>query len=334
MDLQEAKEILCLWGEEPVEIKQVRDAFQVTTKRGNRCLKPLKQKAERINFVSAVMKHLKDRGFNRMAMYIPSLEGHVFEEYKGTNYIVQEWLEGKEPDYRNEDEMFLAAKTLALCHQAGAGFSPGKGIKVKNNLGKWPQKLEENLADLESFLSRAQSSSCPTGFERALVSQKEWLRDHARRSIRRLNEGPYFSLVEEARGTGSLIHGDPATRNFILISSEMNLIDFDSSAIDINIVDLWKLLRRTMRRNNWQLNLLEKLLEGYEKHISLGRIPLSVLLAFLEFPERVWRITREYYEKQALVWWDEAELTEKLSEYFAQQEEIDGFLNGFIKKIY
>ncbi|MGI6065085.1 MAG: CotS family spore coat protein [Bacillota bacterium] len=329
MNVRDVENIISFWGEELVGLEKRRDAYLVITRQGKRCLKAVHPKKEKILFMIEAMNHLKANGFNRMAMCLPALDKSMVAEYHGTNYIVQEWVEGVEPDYRNMEQMVKAAETLALCHQAGIGFIPAKGIKVKNNLGKWIRKLEENYQDLVQYIGQAKSKNCPTPFEKRLISIGPWLEECAEQSIWKLQTSRYSQLVKEARQRGCLVHGDPATRNFIMQDDQVVLIDFDSTAMEISVVDIWKLLRRFLRRNHWQLDKMERLISAYNSKHGLDNNELKVLGAFLEFPERVWRIAREFYEKKHIVSWNELLLTQKMGELCNQWREKDNLLRSF-----
>ena len=329
MKISDAQKIIGLWGEELVRLEKRRDAYLVITRTGKCCLKAVHEKKEKVLFMIEVMNYLKANGFERMAMCLPALDKSMVREYQGTHYIVQEWLDGIDPDYRNVEQMVKAAETLALCHRSGIGFTPGKGSKVKNNLGKWPRKLEENYQDLLRYIDMANSNISPTVFEKRLISISPWLEERARKSIWKLKNSCYLQFVREATERGCLVHGDPATRNFIIEDGQVILIDFDSAAIEINVVDLWKLFRRFLRRNRWQLDKMESLLSAYNKYYVLDKNQLKVLEALIEFPERAWRITREYYDKQNSDWWNEGSLTKKIEELCGQWREKDAFINDF-----
>lgn len=321
------------WGEIPLEISEIREAYRVITDQGERCFKKVHRNKSKVLFVTEVMRYLQSRGFDRMSACLPTLDGEMVMEHQGENYVLQQWLKGREPDYRNVEEICAAARTLASCHRVGRGFQPGKELDANNNLGRWPKKLQADLQDLIRYIELAKNSCSRSRFDEILLDQADWLLEHAGESIRRLDCPHYRSMVEAAKKAGALIHGDPAVRNFLLQNGEVYLIDFDSTALDINVVDLWKLLRRTLRRNHWDSGLLEKILTSYDGENPLSSKDLQVLRAFLEFPERAWRTAREYYTKGQESWWNEESITKKMAEYCGQKAEIDGMLAGLEKII-
>jgi CotS family spore coat protein len=332
MNIREISCLMGLWGENFIEARTMRDVYQVTTDQGIRCLKEVTGHVDRVLFMTEALNYVYGHGFTRFARCLHSVQGNMVEEHQGRFFIVQEWLEGREPDYRNSAHMILAAETIALFHRAGTGFVPATS-KVKNKLGKWPQKLEKKYQELKVFLDAAQGTESPSSFEKVLLRYGKWLHKRGRESIKRIKKSKYRKLVNEAVHKGALVHGDTAARNFILKDNIIYLIDFDSMAIDINIADLWRLLRRVLRRDQWDINLANNMLEAYCRYLPLKAENREVLLAFLYFPEKPWRIIKEYYTKKDGAGWNESSLTERLQEYCHRQEKIDRFLRDFQKTL-
>lgn len=332
MDSKEITTILSKWGEIPQKISMKRDVYKIKTDKGKRCFKKFNSNIDRLLFMVDAMNYVEQNGFNLLPRCIPSLDGKFVVEENGIYYLVQEWLDGKEPDYRNDDEIALAAESIAMFHKASKGFTPNAGYKAKNKLGKWPRKLEKKAADLEFYLNLAKDASKPTEFEQELMKYGGWLVNHARESIKKLHTSKYGELVAEASNEYTLVHGDTATRNCLVHKGKVYLIDFDSLAIDITVADLWRLLRRTMRREQWEIKLVDKVLTSYNKQKPLETEELEVLGAFLQFPEKPWRTAKEYYERRNSDDWNESKVTKKMINFLKQHKEIDKFYAQFEKK--
>ena len=162
-----------------------------------------------------------------------------------------------------------------------------------------------------------------------MILFSDWLLSHGKESLERLNDSHYQDLVDEVRDWGGLVHGDTAARNFIKLESRICLIDFDAIALDVNVTDLWRLLRRTLSKGGWELALAEEILSAYNKYVPMESRHKEVLGAFLQFPEIPWRIIREYYEKDDKTLHHELYLTEKLENYLDRYREIDCFIKNF-----
>lgn len=329
MDYFDIKSILSYWRESPIEIDRVRGVYRIKTEQGLRCLKEGRKSLQRAQFMMEGLTYVKKRDFNLLAHCFPTPDGHLLMPHQGSYYYLQEWVEGREMDYHKREDLLAAATTLSLFHRASIGFTPQRGYEAKNKLGKWPKRLRENCKGLERYLNVARVKKNPDDFDRKVLLFGDWILHHAHISVQRLQASHYMDLVEEARDWGSLVHGNAAARHFIRQGSEMVLIDFDAIALDLNITDLWRLMRRALSKNNWEMELATEILHTYDQYVPLESRQIEVLSAFLCFPEIPWRILREYYEKENRTPQDDLCLNKKLDICFGQRHAIEKFLKNF-----
>ncbi|HHT62378.1 MAG: CotS family spore coat protein [Bacillota bacterium] len=330
MDIGAVKEILAYWGESPREVEIVRDIFRIRTDNGVRCLKKSNKNLDRVLFMMDAMDYVQGQGFSNLARCYPTQNKEMAVTYQGSVYYLQQWLEGRELDYHNLEDMVLAAEVLGRFHRASIGFIPHPGYQAKNKLGKWPKKLRERTADLRKYLSLARDRLVSGGFEEILLKHGNWLLYHAEKSIERLSQSHYQDLVDEARDWGGLVHGDTASRNFIRQGKNIFMIDFDAIALDIFVTDLWRLLRRTLSRGRWEPAAAEQILNAYHNYVPIEPRHKEVLGAFLQFPEIPWRIINKYFQNENHTRDYQCFLTNKLKCYLEQQREIDSFTKSFI----
>ena len=98
----------------------------------------------------------------------------------------------------------------------------------------------------------------------------------------------------------SLCHGDYVNKN-ILINRNNNdvwIIDFDKCKIDYCAHDISYFLRRLLKRNstNWNSGLTINLINTYKKYNELSESDFKYILAYLAFPQKFWKISRDYYK--------------------------------------
>jgi len=329
MDTGDIRLILTKWGEIPREIKMVRDVFWIKTAQGVRCLKKVNKSINRIMFMLDGIKYAESRGFSDFPRYLPAKDGEMVVSHRGAHYYLQEWVEGRELDYQDREDMKLAAETLGRFHRASIGFVPSQDYPAKDKLGKWPKKLKGKTEDLRRYIDSAEDSDNSPGFLQVVAQYGDWLLYHAEKSLERLMQSQYQDLVNEARDWGGLVHGDTAARNFLRSGNKVYLIDFDAIALDVFVTDLWRLLRRTLSRTGWETALAEEILCKYNRFVPVEARHREVLGAFLQFPEIPWRIMREYFERPDKTIRYELFLTERLENYLAQHREIERFLKKF-----
>ena len=87
----------------------------------------------------------------------------------------------------------------------------------------------------------------------------------------------------------------------ILINRNNNdvwIIDFDKCKIDYCAHDISYFLRRLLKRNstNWNSGLTINLINTYKKYNELSESDFKYILAYLAFPQKFWKISRDYYK--------------------------------------
>ncbi|MHB8170548.1 MAG: CotS family spore coat protein [Thermincolia bacterium] len=330
------KDILVHWELVPVKVKGVRDIYQVKTAVGVRALKHIKEKEEKIGFIATALQHVADQGFTKMAGLVPTRDGMPYLVRDGEYWVVNPWVEGYEPKYVKGEEMARAASTLAEFHKATVGYYPPEGIKPKNKLGKWIKKLESKAADLNHYRRMVDGKAELNPFDKEFLAKAEWLCQKTQESIEALKKSAYLRLCNQynPRKGYPLCHGDTAARNFVMTKDGVaHLIDFDSLAVDLRVVDLWRLLRRTLRKAKWEAALAMQMIDSYNRVYPLSKDEYKVLYALFLFPEKPWRVAKEYYEKEGTKGgWNARRLTEDLKFYLGQQADYEKFLGHFVSR--
>ncbi|MFZ3172328.1 MAG: CotS family spore coat protein [Carboxydocellales bacterium] len=324
--------LLAHWGLKPLTVKKVRDVYQIQTGEGVFCFKEVPEKAEKLLFISQVFRHLEAKGFGRLAAFRPTLLGDYYILENGNYYIVTPWLEGTEPDYHDQQQIGATAKTLAEFHLASQDFVPQGNAQVKIKIGKWNKKLKSQLIELIDFCTRAESSSETGGFDKIMRVHGSWLGQQALSACQLLGSSPYDQLVRQYDGKVPICHGDTAARNFLIDGQQQAwMIDFDSMAVDLPIVDLWRLLRRTLRKSEWRMEKADNILEQYSQVRLLSKQEFQVLHALLHFPERPWRLAKRYYAGSIPVE-ERVKIQQRVEEYLLLWENKNYFLEQFAEK--
>lgn len=58
---------------------------------------------------------------------------------------MSEWIEGRECNFRDKEDLILAARALAYLHIASKGYEPPENSKLKTDLGRWPNLMKKEL---------------------------------------------------------------------------------------------------------------------------------------------------------------------------------------------
>ncbi|MCK4260126.1 MAG: CotS family spore coat protein [Halanaerobiales bacterium] len=328
MQRPEVKQILELWGIEMYKVRLVRNIYKIWTDQGIYCLKPVTERGSCLRFFDSVLRHVQSRDFQVQAHYEYTQNGEPFGVFNGNRWILTPWIDGKEIKYRSFKEVIEGARVLAKFHQAAEGYVPEIGIKVKDKQGKWPDKLVRRVGDIKDYIQTAQAED--SDFDRYFLKYADWILKSAEETLKLICNSNYDQKVEDSLEQVQICHGDPASRNFVIDKKgQIHMIDFDSMKFDLPVVDLWRFLRRVLNRNQWNMRLVTKIIDGYNSERRLDQDDYRLLAIFLEFPEKIWRVLHHYYERRGRENWSQYSSLRKLLKLLAQVEEREKFLAEF-----
>lgn len=287
-------QVFLAWDLRVKRVEAVKDAYRVTTNQGQFCLKRTNLPPARLEAIAEALDHAARRGFHQATPFLPTRSGSpVYQDEHGASHYLTEWLPGERPDLRQEEMFVPAAACLAAFHRAGEGFLD-QG-RLRDHLGEWPARLDQRAQELRALLAEQLTELRPDQFTQLYVTTAGRWAALAEWSLELLDQSDYPGQVAAARAAGGFCHGDPAERNFIWLSGEPFLIDFDTMLIDLPLLDLARLIRRVEKYCGWDVDLATRMIDGYHAVQPLGERERSLLLAALAFPQKYWRVVHRYY---------------------------------------
>jgi CotS family spore coat protein len=319
--------ILAYWGLEAFEWEKVKDVYKVHTNAGWKNLKVSPLNPQRLIFVHQAIRHLMFREFRHMYPVIPALSGQTYLGVAGKAYSLFDWIEGRQCNFTNLDELRAAGQILAKFHQSSAGFNPPPHSNMRDQIGKCLQHFEERYQQLLDFAVIARG--CPDDdFARHYLTNLGFFLPLARRAINKLRYSSYGQLVLRARALKTFCHGDPAARNFIVTPyQEIFMIDFDSCRLDLPLMDLIKFTRRVLKKYNWNYSIAKFLIDAYQQTQPLSQSELEVMKAVFFFPQKFWRMANRRFKNGATPTTERA--LHKFNKYLANKFQLARFEHEF-----
>jgi spore coat protein I len=286
-----ARRVLQEWPLDEARLHPMPKLFRVQASQGAFALKPVQKSQGRLQFMGNLQEHVRARGFDRLGFLVPTTDGQMAAWRSGLAWTLSEWVDGQELDYGRTAEIAGAAGVLAAFHLAASDFPLAKVPgRPASNLGKWPAKIASRCGEL-LCACRAAAREPGSEFDRLLAAQAPLLASHSRRALFILNESGYSLRARKRRGTVPVCHGDPAAPNFIIQpNGRIYLIDLNSLRVDMQCIDLWKLLHRTGSHRQWDAKAMLRILRAYCGIRPLDEVETAVLLGLLWFPEKQWRL--------------------------------------------
>ena len=288
-------------------IKANKGIYYIKTNKGERCLKKINYGPQKLLFVYGAKEHLIKNGFDNVDRYFLNIDGEPYALVNEDLYTLSEWLEGRECDFHNIEEVKIAAQTLAKLHEASKGYDPPENSKLKSDLGRWPSLMEKRIKSLEFY------------------------KEIGKKALNTLNSSEYIKLCEIAEQEKSFCHHDYTYHNIILGNdNSVSVIDFDYCKREVRTFDISNFMIKVLKRNNWNIDFADAIIDSYNSISKLDECEYNVLYAYLQFPQRYWRLANRYYYNE--VNWGQNTFDSKLESIINEKDEYLKFLDEFKKK--
>jgi spore coat-associated protein S len=325
------KEIAKQFNLQLESISPTRGVYLIRTNKGVKCLKRLNYGAQKLLFIYGAKEHLISHGFSNVDRYLLSADGNPYVEHGDDIYVVTEWIEGRECDFRNYNETIKAASTLARFHEASKGYELYGGAKLKSDLGRWHHLMTKRKDGLKKMKWIAENKLDKSEFDRLFIDNVDLYVGLANEAIDTLSRSKYDEVTNRTLCEKSFCHHDYTYHNIILDKNDdIFVIDFDYCKYEIRGYDITSFLIKVLKRNNWSFEMARELLDEYQKVSPIYEDENMVMLAFLKFPQRLWRLANRYYYNESN--WPDNTFQRKIREIIEEKDEYVDFIGQFEDK--
>lgn len=277
-----------------LDMKPFQNVWCLQTSQGKKCLKKVKYSKEDAVFIWLATENLISNSYNRFNRFTLTKKNEPFLEFEKEIYVLSDWIEGQQSDYKDINNLTIAVHTLNDLHKASKGFRPPAFGRQRIKWGYWIDNFEERYQELKHFKKLA-SQQQDTFFDELFNMNVDYHIEDAKEAIALLKKSTYYDLVNEESRLNGFCHHDYAYHNVLINSNEGFLIDFDYIICDLRCHDVASLMMRSIKDNNWINKHAEYVLEEYQRIAGLRKGETNVMYAFLKFPQEFWQAGYTYY---------------------------------------
>jgi spore coat protein I len=300
-----AKEVLSNYGIIPGQISVIQDKRLKTLWKfdynGQRmCLKRLRHTLDKALFSVYAQLHILDNGGNVPEVYL-NLDGNAITIYNEELFVLYGWVDGRDLNFGNPDDLYLAIKGLAEMHRASVGYLPPEGARVSSKLGKWPdqyQSMRNKLAEwreLSGQYRQRPEYACYLKYADQMVEMAD-------RAISSIQDSDYDSITSGQAQQYPLCHQDYGKGNALLAERGVYVLDLDGVTHDLVIRDLRKIIGKQMEDGiGWNRDRINTILECYQETNKLSAEEKQILSIDLLFPHWFFAEMKNLFKKNKMV---------------------------------
>lgn len=253
------------------------------------CLKKVYYNEDELLFVYSAIEWLNKRNIKSPRL-LPTTTNGRYVRFENMLFILTPWIEGEKCDYNKIENIIDAAAHLGKMHSLCVDFKPIEGSALKTGCEDY------YITTLKHFNQILQSynyaSTIKDKFSRLFLQ-------HFDTNLKLAKIALEFACKSNPKDlTICLCHNDYVNKNLLYDdSNEIWIIDFDKCKIDYAVHDISYFLRRILKRDStrWNIELAISSIHNYLKYSNLTKSDFYYICAYLCFPQKFWKLSRDYY---------------------------------------
>ncbi|SEC27961.1 phosphotransferase [Paenibacillus sp. GP183] len=228
------------------------------------------------------IKKLKKSHYPYIGRFLTTKSGRYYVNTNKKSYYMMEWVKGH-PMQKDPNHYEKLGKALANLHTSYKDSHDSVSSFTKRQIKCF--EIESRLFQLRLKL-----------IKKMKATSSRWFKEHGKQCIGLANEAweiikkpEVQHVLSEEKKHPALIHGDVTIPNIVVHSSKLFLIDWDSLRKGSAYYEIAKTLSNTA---GYKPELLEALLQGYEKIKRLSPGERLLISALFRFPREAWNEAR------------------------------------------
>ncbi|GAA4705308.1 phosphotransferase [Brevibacillus fulvus] len=278
-------------------LKARRNVYIAKTDRGVWIIKGYRQR-EKAEWVTQLSDQLFDNGFYHTVHYVTHSGGQKVLPLGNRYYTVMKEIPGREASFVTLTDVRKAATALARFHLAAEGFPASHEMLA----GKIPllDKWEDRIRYFEKITAAIARRGPQNRLEQVILAMAKETRENSWDVLNHAGALPLKAEMDQAVTKGTLAHRDLASHNFLIDAEGVSyLIDLDTVASDMQLVDLVQFFGRMLLLQGYAVSAFQEAMEAYTKLKPLSDSQIWTIHQLLRFPDNFLREVAGLYARRS-----------------------------------
>lgn len=275
-----------------------RAVYKISTDKGYKCLKKVYYNKPCLFFIYSIIEWLNSKKINCPRL-ISTKKGLKYVEYNKNLFILMDWIDGRKCDYNTMEDIISSAENLAKIHESSKYFIPIEGSDIKRARADYYNSFNKRFFQLLEMSNKA--FRIKDKFSKLYLEHFDYNIEKAKKSVYILSLIDFSKPIGDEVSGNAICHLDYVNKNIIFTPENiLYVIDFDKSSLDYPVHDISSFLKRILKRKDtsWDFEVFKSSIESYETIRALSYNEHLVILAFLMFPQKYWKTSRDYYKNR------------------------------------
>lgn len=314
-----------------LDMNKFKNVYRISAVEGNFCLKQVKHDFYRFKHILDVFNHLEQREFDNILRIIGTYDNKKYISLDDVYFYMTKWIESRELNYSNNYDVIRAAQHIAKFHNYTKGFNVLPDTKPDIRWMRWIDIFKHKINDILEFKGLLRDKKELTIFDQIYFENIDRNVDIAKESIDLLYKFDYEGVVGEHSRKNYICHHDLANHNILLGShGKIYFIDFDYVILDTYLHDIGSFISRCLKFGRWDKSKLDIILKSYKDVKYITRQEISLIFAFILFPNDFWQIGLQRYKED--IRWNDEKFIRRIMRFENDRDDRVNFIKGIILK--
>lgn len=278
------------------DIQKIKNVYKIDTENEIYCLKIINYEFRHFLFIVGAIKHLQKNGFESIPQIIETINNEEFITLEKKHAYLTPWVDARECNYDNPEEIKLCTTKLAQLHKKSLNFKVTPDMKPRIAWLKWIETFKTRRNEILDFKRRINEKENISEFDNYYLNIMEGELARSSKSINNLCKSEYINKMKVEIKNRGFCHHDYAHHNVLMEKNGgISIIDFDYCILDTHLHDLSSLLLRRMKTDKWNLENALFIMDEYDDTFFIYKSDIEIMAAFMEFPQEYWQIGIQYY---------------------------------------
>lgn len=274
-------------------------AYLCETDRGLYLVKSVDNSEREMRWAHLVKTHLREQGMWEIDEYVMHEDGQPWAEINRETITVRRWIRGSETDLGRSEDRRRLAEALARLHLSCHGLVLPEDMEVAERYSELPGRMERQMRRIRSMGKNIRRRGRLEEFDLLFLKTLRMYEEEGKEAIWGLGQGCMEQTAQWARAEKMFCHGCFSNHSVLFGKDEELIHDFEGAQLAPPVLDLARLMEKTLRKNGWNADCAVELAQAYESVRELRECEKKVLYYYLQYPRRAWELAGDGYERRS-----------------------------------
>ena len=289
--------ILFSYGLKLYDVQRTRRGLICKTDKGMKELRKTTCDIETISFENRVKKHLYEKGFKDLDLYLETKEGLPYYRGVENNFVLSDFILVQDTNLEDLDMAKKAVEKMADMHKLSWNIN-GEG---KVNFGKLPTIAKKRKSELVKTKKWINGQSRYSDLDMVIIKSYSYFIDRTNRAEEFIRSKSYERATDLAIERKNICHNNFKGENIKKKEKGLHITGFEGCVFDCGVTDLADFLRRQIKENYCDAKMVNQLIDCYNSKLPLEKFELETLGAMILFPAKFFKICNSFYNKRRVL---------------------------------